>query len=127
MKKTFKAKVVEGRLKVEDVKGFSLCLFSLNNKEIEVSIGKPEKKRSNQQNKLYWKMLEIVCYETGNSKDDLHDYYRSKYWHEIIEIMGEKYKRLRSTTELTSEEFGVYLRDIWHNVHDNLDIDLPID
>lgn len=93
-------------------------------KELDLSEGKQyrhtlkryRKKRTISQNSLYWKWLAIIEYETGNSQEYLHDYFRKEYLgfvkakvtypSEAIEL------RLRSTTSLDTKEFSVYLDKI---------------
>jgi len=57
--------------------------------------------------------LSIISDETGHSKDELHSFFKGKFLTENIkEILGEKTRITKSTTELSKGEFCSYLVDI---------------
>ena len=91
---------------------------------ITVSAGN---KRSNDQNKLYWKMLELVQESTGHSKDELHEFFKQELLGDKIEVLDKPFVFSRSTTKLKTGEFGEYLTDIRFYVQDKLGFDLPIE
>jgi len=75
--------------------------------ELEVST------RSLSQNNLYWFYLEIIERETGNNKDDLHEYFKRKHLPpKFIKVLGKEIKIARSTTDLKKHEFGEYMEKI---------------
>ncbi len=69
--------------------------------------------RSLSQNKLYWKFLGVIEFETGQNADDMHEYFRRKLLlPKFITVNGEEIKIPRSTTELSKTEFGEYMEKI---------------
>jgi len=73
----------------------------------------PKVKRTISQNSLYWAYLGIIESETGNTADDLHNYFRRKLLPpKFTTVMGEEIKLPRSTTELSKLEFGEYMDKI---------------
>lgn len=83
--------------------------------------------RSNLQNNLYWKILEIISEHTRHSKEELHEFFKAKFLGDKIEIMDEPFICSRSTTKLTIDEFSKYLSDIRFYVFEKLTIDLPLE
>lgn len=79
-------------------------------------------KRSNPQNNYYWQMLaeyiQPALYNEGwrniKTKDDAHDFVKDLFLKTKIvnEVTGEVKERTKSTTELSKEEFNVYLEEI---------------
>lgn len=72
-----------------------------------------ENKRTLTQNRFYRVYLEMIEAETGNSADDLHEYFKRKHLApRFVEIMGKEIKLPASTTTLTKTEFGDYMEKI---------------
>ena len=70
-------------------------------------------KRSEAQNRLYWAYLKYIEEETGNTTDDLHSLFKGKFLSEgIFEVMGEKVRRVKSSTALSKGDFIEYLMKI---------------
>ncbi len=70
-------------------------------------------KRSIDQNSYYWLILNALEQETGNSKEDLHDYFRTEYLGiELCNVLGRDYERIRSTTVLDTAQFTQYIEKI---------------
>ena len=68
--------------------------------------------RSVPQNKLYWNILNVLSNTWGQTKDELHEIFKNKYLREDMDVLGEKFYRIKSTSELDSATFSRYLRDI---------------
>lgn len=67
-------------------------------------------KRTEAQNNYYWLYIHLVATETGNNADDLHSLFKGKFLgSQIVEVMGEKVRRTRSTTDLSVGEFIDYI------------------
>ena len=82
-------------------------------------------KRTISQNGLYWLWLTCISHETGNDKDDLHDYFKKKYLEpEDSKLFGETFLRW-STRDLTSNMFKFYLDKIHGFASTELAITLP--
>jgi len=70
-------------------------------------------KRSAQQNSFYHLYKQMIANETGNSVDELHALFKGKFLSQgISEVLGEKVRVVKSTTELTKLEFGEFLERI---------------
>jgi hypothetical protein len=70
-------------------------------------------KRSLSQNKLYFAYLNIIEIETGNTADDLHQYFkRTLLPPKFIQVLGKEIKVPKSTTELSKIEFSDYMDKI---------------
>lgn len=80
---------------------------------LEVHTRKP--KRTEQQNRYYWGVyLPIIAQETGESDlEALHELFKGKFLAEgIVEVLGEKVRKKRSTTDLGVADFCQYILDI---------------
>lgn len=80
---------------------------------VEVDFREIKKIRSLSQNNLYWLYLNIIEEETGEEVDDLHRIFKKKFLpFEVKEKFGEKFLKLTSTTELTTDQFMEYMAKI---------------
>ena len=108
--------------KIEAIK-FIDNLFA-QDKRVTIVITK--EKRTLDQNKLYWLWLSCIAKETGNDKDDLHEYFIYKYLNpELVQVFEKMiYKRL-STSTLDTKQFTKYLNKIQVFANTELAIELP--
>ena len=83
------------------------------NQRFELSV---RKGRSREQNSYYWAVLTQIQDETGTDKDILHEIFRFKFLQVqtgmIDEETGEESIYLKSTTELSKQEFVEYVDKI---------------
>ena len=80
-----------------------------------VVIKRYRKSRTVNQNKLLWMWYNLIADELGYKSEDIHEYYKAQFLTTInIEILGRSCFVPKSTTDLTTEEFGNYLEKI-HN------------
>ena len=80
---------------------------------LEIHNRKP--KRTEQQNRYYWGCyLPLVAKETGEGDlDALHELFKGKFLAEgIVEVLGEKVRKKKSTTELGVGEFCEFIMNI---------------
>jgi len=90
-----------------------------------VDITKRVIRRTISQNSLMWLWLTCIEFETGNDKDDLHDYFKKKYLEpEDSKLFGETFLRW-STRDLTTNMFKYYLDKIQAFASTELSITLP--
>ena len=83
--------------------------------KVTLEIHSRKAKRSDAQNRYYWGVyLPLVANETGERDlNNLHELFRGKFLTTgIIEVLGEKVRVKRSTTELSSSDFTMYIMDI---------------
>lgn len=68
--------------------------------------------RTQQQNKLYWSILEQIHKETWNDKDELHNFFKHTFLKKPILTALWEYDFIPTTTELDKEEFTNYVDNI---------------
>lgn len=85
-----------------------------NQGEVNIEIKKWTKDRSYDQNRLYWKYLEVICQDTGNeSPEELHEYLkRALLPPRFITVLGKTIKVPESTTRLSTVQFTEYITKI---------------
>lgn len=85
-------------------------------------------KRSSQQNRLYWSWLNIISDHTGYSSKALHEHFKELFLTpEIQEVFDEVVKVYKSTTDLSTKEFNLYLEFVQMYASENIEgINLPI-
>jgi hypothetical protein len=92
----------------------------------EIKVAKIENKRTLASNRLYWLYLTCISQETGNDKNDLHEFFKHKYcyWNEI-NMFNESLITIKSTTTLTTKQFTEYIEKIIIFACTELGITLP--
>ncbi|MES2635830.1 MAG: recombination protein NinB [Pseudomonadota bacterium] len=73
-----------------------------------VSVKPKKSKRSSEQNSRYWKLLTDFGKHLGYGSDEMHDICRFKFLRNAIEIEGEKFPLLKTTTKLTTAQMVDY-------------------
>ena len=80
---------------------------------LTVTVTNKKPKRTTAQNNYYWLYVHMISDETGNDPEDLHNLFKGKFLGgEIVNVMGHKVRRSKSTTSLTVPEFGEYIDNI---------------
>lgn len=82
-------------------------------------------KRTLSQNNLYFLWLTCISHETGNDKDDLHEYFKEKYITPIGKYVFDKMIEIRSTTDLNTVQFKYLLDQVQYFASTELAITLP--
>ena len=116
----FFGKIKEEKLVLNNIKKFNEFIGSLKDCVVEIRIRKWRKKRSLQQNALYWVWLQIIARELGYDTEELHNSFRAMF---LID-RSKKIPLVRSTTVLNSTEFSQYLEKIERQANE-LGIKLP--
>ena len=94
--------------------------------EIEIRIKVRTNNRSNEQNSLYWKWINIMSEETGFTKEEMHELIKYKFLKRTsINNNGVEEVKLKSTTTLTVKEFTKLMDDILYWSNNTLNINLP--
>ena len=94
--------------------------------KFSVEIKPYKKSRSSAQNRLYWSYLTAIGDYNGDTSEDLHELFKGKFLGYFKKrVMGEEIMVLKSTADLNTTEFGIYLAKI-EGVAKNLGIVLPI-
>lgn len=120
-------KVVKGKIIFDDKAKFLNDVAKFND-DIKIVIEVREAKdiRTNAQNRLYWKWVEIISNELGyQDKQEIHNILKYKFLLKEEMINGEIHQGLKSTTTLTKEEFGKLTQDVFFWANDTFNINLP--
>ena len=82
-------------------------------KDMLCEIRKDKRNRSTVQNAYYWFLLTMLETDTGNDKDDLHDYFKQRFLisHSSLSFISD-FQFTKSTTKLTTLEMEDYLEKI---------------
>lgn len=92
---------------------FKQRLLQIDGKEFALTINERKPKRSERQNAYYWLYIGIISNETGFTPDELHTMFKGKFLtREIKEVMGQKVRITKSTTDLSKSEFAEYIMEI---------------
>ena len=79
----------------------------------EGELKKYQRRRSIPQNKLLWLWLAAIAAETGNDRNDLHDYFKNRFLpKERKYFFGKETWVPISTTKLNTKQFSEYLDHI---------------
>ena len=108
----FNGKVTNKTLNIWAKNLYEKRLEKLENKEVTVEIMEKKEKRSNPQNKYYWAILNFIQDETGNSREDLHSFFKSLYLSHQKNVLGVEFDAYISTTKLKTKEFSEYIEKI---------------
>ncbi len=92
----------------------------------DVSIKRHRERRTIDQNRLYFLWLACISNETGQSKDDLHDYFKQLYlgFKQRAVLNGKIYVN-PSTSALDTKQFTDYLNRVQEFANMELEILLP--
>ena len=93
----------------------------------KVEIKKVTSKRSDAQNRLYWKWVDIMAKELGYTKTEMHEtLVQNLLIPEVKEVMGGKRITIwPSTTKMSVKDFMHYLIDVDYFASNELNITLP--
>ena len=82
--------------------------------EVSIIYTSKKPKRTEAQNSYYWGVyLPLISAETGNDIDDLHVLFKGMFLSKgVIEVLGHKVRKAKSTTELTAGQFTEYIQRI---------------
>ena len=92
---------------------------------VTVDIKKRTQKRSIDQNALLWFWLTCLEHETGQPKEDIHDYYKNKLLKRWVTVKGKRVEVVGGTSTMNSEEFSYYLEAFKDNVAKDFEYILP--
>ena len=116
-------RVENGKL-ISSLNEKSLKIFE--GEEVEIRIRVRSNNRSNEQNSLYWKWINIMSEETGFTKEEMHELIKYKFLKRTsINNNGVEEVKLKSTTTLTVKEFTKLMDDILYWSNNTLNINLP--
>lgn len=86
--------------------------------KVEVSVynekREKERTRTEQQNKYYHKLLDIICDYTGSDHRELHEDLKFKFLAYPYVREDKEYWIIKSTKDLTSKNFGDFLEKVFN-------------
>lgn len=107
----FVGRVLEGGLLVLDrQKDYARHVRSFAGQHVEVLLRRRRQKRSNHANRFYWGyVLTAIAEATGYTKDEAHDALKYQF---LREDGDSPLVKVRSTTDLSVQEFSEYLERV---------------
>lgn len=109
MKRIYPAKVTNGRLIIHDLEAFRAHFKSMEGQEVDLTIGKRKKSRSNNQNRYYWGIcIKLLADFIGYTDEEMHEALKMKF----LLVHGDKLDTVKSTAELSTVEFESYLGQV---------------
>lgn len=113
---TIRKEQVHGALIIKSQRWYQYQLDKFKDgAEVTLVVHNRKPKRTEAQNRYYWGVyLPMVAEETGEKDlDRLHELFKGKFLTEgIVEVLGEKVRMKKSTTELGVGEFCQFIMDI---------------
>ena len=115
------------KLKIDflDEERFVEDLVKLEGKDIIFTILENKDYRTNAQNKLWWKYMQILSTDLGFTKDEMHDLCKIKFLKRERFEDGIKVEYLKSTAQLTKKEFKKLVDDVIIWAAQTFSINLP--
>ena len=108
-----------------DEERFVEDLVKLEGKDITFTILENKDYRTNTQNKLWWKYMQILSSDLGYSKNEMHDICKLKFLKRERLEDGIKVEYLKSTAQLTKKEFRELIESVIIWAAQTFSINLP--
>ena len=108
-----------------DEERFVSNLLKLEGKDIIFTISENKDYRTKEQNKLWWKYMQILSADLGYSKDEMHDICKLKFLKRERFDDGIKIEYLKSTAQLTKKEFKILVDEVIIWAAKTFSINLP--
>lgn len=105
----FIGKIKQGAFIPRDQEKYHLWLSSLEDKDVELTLNKLTRERTNQQNRLMWFYIRLISAETGYTEDEVYALLKSIFLKEYKDIKNKRYTVIRSTADLTTVEFAKFI------------------
>lgn len=113
--------------------GVSTCTPSLEsiiallgNGEYTVTIKKKTSPRTLNQNALMWMWFQCIEDETGNDRQDIHDWYCNKFLQRTVKLNGAEVRVAGTTSTLDTEQMTQFLTKVQVHAAQELGISLPL-
>ncbi len=87
----------------------------MEGQRVKITVSEVLKERSIKQNRYYWGVyLPEIANQTGEQDlNKLHELFKGKFLTTgIVQVLGEKVRMKKSTTDLNKEEFSLYIQSI---------------
>ena len=108
---TFRGSLKDGKLVFDNESYFRTILSKYEDEpKVRIIIEKERGTRSLRQQGYYWGIvLKYIAEYMGEREEDLHEIFKAKFLKSRRQWRGAEMTILKSTTELTSDEFGIYI------------------
>jgi len=78
-------------------------------KKYRLTIEPYRRKRTTSQNSLYWSWMTLIADETGNDKDDIHEFLLNKFCPTKVVMVGGEEQEITSTKYLDTKQMSAYM------------------
>jgi|TARA_R110000824_G_scaffold67238_1_gene174098 hypothetical protein len=118
--------IKKGKLILNNKHQFNQQLIELEGKEVVIKIIERGNRRTNDQNSLFWKWVEIISNETGYTKEETKELISYKFLQrERIDAEGYTEMYLKGTSTLSKKEFNEFMNQLSFWSNSTLNITLP--
>ena len=122
----FQGEVKKGRIEIIKAKrDWKEWIKSLEGKKLEIVVKEWKETRSNAQNRLMWSWFQILEDDSGQPKEDYHDYFKKQFLCRVIKIRGKLEKVVGSTAILNTKEMSEHLEKIREAAATLFETELP--
>lgn len=105
----FYGKVHNGKFRFQNASDFHRFLTAHEGKELAVTFRRPDMIRTSAENRYYWGVIvRMVSEEMGVLDDEAHEYLKSLFLKQGVEVDGKRFEIARSTASLSVGEFEEY-------------------
>ena len=118
----FPGTIQSGKLLLDSKADFQSHLHSLEGRRVEVSVEKFRRKRTNDQNRYYWFILDLISKETGQDPLSLHEAFKFRFSGKIT-LKGLVIPQ--STKTRDTVEFTAYIESIRMWAREFLNMNIP--
>ena len=119
-------KIKKGKLVFDDKAKFINDINKFHDgARVVIQINEAQDVRTNQQNRLWWKWIQILSDELGYTTAEMNDTLKYKFLLYEESINGENHQVLKSTSTLTKTEFSKLVNDVYYWANDTFNINLP--
>ena len=119
-------KILKGKIIFDDKAKFIDEVAKIDDDvRIVIEVREAKDVRTNSQNRLWWKWMQILGDNLGYSKTEIHDIAKYKFLLKEEMIDGEIHQSLKSTTTLTKSEFNKLTQEVFYWANDTFQINLP--
>ena len=124
----FYARVVKGKLELEDRSAFANFISKYEGKDLAIILKRSSLIRTGAENRYYWGVIvRMISDEMAILPDEAHDFLKSMFLKEGVEANGKRWEIVKSTASLSIQEFEDYCENCrqWSANELNAPIPMP--
>ena len=115
-----------GKLILDNPRYWKGMVMGFADAKVRIVLEKVRGTRTQKQNRYYWGVvLELIAEHTGYLAEEVHEVMKSKFLRQKKVWRGGEITVLRSTSDLTSDEFGEYIEQVRAEGAE-MEIDIPL-